>query len=132
MIDYFSVQLLGDPLIETAVSGLHVKDRNLPALGRNDRKCRIRVAVDEDGIWVFSLDGLVRLDDDLSDCLRDFPPRHSQEVVWLANLELLEEHFAHFVVVALSCMDEDMVRLLVQDSDHPAELDELGSSTADR
>jgi len=131
VVHHLAVQLLRHALIEAAVSCLHVEHGDLPALGGDHREAGVGVAVDEDGLGLLLLHRLVGLDDHLSDGLRDLAARHPEEVVGLADAQLLEEDLVELVVVALPGVQEHVLRQLVEQRDHAAELDELGAGPED-
>ena len=67
VVDDLAVEFLRDPLVEAAVAGLHVEDRDLPALRRNDAEAGVGVAVEQQGVGLLGLEHLVALHDHLPD-----------------------------------------------------------------
>ena len=50
VVDDPAVDLLGHALVEAAVAGLHVEDRDLAALGGDRREAAVGVAEDQQGV----------------------------------------------------------------------------------
>src|SRR5262249_26057691 len=69
VIDDLGVELLGHPLVEAPVPRLHVEDRDLAAFRRNDRKARVRVAINQHGVRLLRRQDLVNAYDDSPDAL---------------------------------------------------------------
>ncbi len=55
VIDDLAVDLLRHPLVEAAVPGFHVEDRDLPPLGRIGRQAAVRIAQDQERIGLLLL-----------------------------------------------------------------------------
>ena len=77
VIDDPAVDLLGHALIEAAVAGLHVEDRNLLPLRGDGGEAAVGVAQDEDGVGPSCAEHRVDLGDDQADRLGGgLAPRH--------------------------------------------------------
>jgi len=91
MIEHFAVEFLGNALIKTTVTSLHVEDRDLPPLRGDYRQTGVCIAVKKNGIGLLHLEHRIGLADDLGNCLRCGFTRGTQEVIRLTNLQVLEE-----------------------------------------
>ncbi|MCY1437573.1 hypothetical protein D9M71_537400 [compost metagenome] len=101
VVEYLAVQLLRYPLVETAVTCLHVKHRNLTALGGDHSQAGIGVAVQKQRIRPLLLEHLVGLEDNLSDGLRCRFARSPQKMIGLANLQIVEKDLIQLIIIIL-------------------------------
>ncbi len=126
MVDDPTVGLLRHPVVEAAVSSLHVKDRDLAALGRDDRQAGVGVTEYQKRVRLHLIDHTVHGDDDPADCLGGIRPGGLEEVVGLPQLEIAEEDLIELVVVVLARVDEHMVHVTVQRHERARQADDLG------
>ncbi|MNZ93149.1 hypothetical protein D3C78_1122060 [compost metagenome] len=129
VVEHLAVELFRHALVKAAVARLHVEHRDLAALGRNDRQAGIGIAVEQQCIGLLQLEHRVGLGDHLGDGLRGGLAGGAEEVVRLADLQVVEEHLVEFVVVVLPRMHQHVVDLAIQLGDHPAHLDQLRTGT---
>ena len=127
MVHDLAVGLLGDALVEAAVAGLHVEDRDMALLRGDGAEAAVCVPEDEERIRLHLLqNGIDRLED-LSGRHGGVPSRGVQEAIRLLEPEVLEEHLVELVVVVLPRVHQDMVdrRTRVQLLQHTRETDDL-------
>ena len=120
-----------DPLVEAAVAGLHVENRDLPALGRDHRKTAVGVAVKQERFGFFAFHDRVGARYHVADGLGGTRAYRIEKNIRFSQSEILEEHLVKFVIEILSGMHEYMLGEFVQFLDHHAQLDDLGSGADD-
>ena len=129
VVEHLAVELLRHALIETAVTRFHMENRNLPTLGGDYRQASIGIAVKQQRIGLFQLEDFIRLGNHFGDRTGRRRTHGAQEVVRLANAQVVEEHLVELVVVVLPGVHQDVVSLLIEFSDDAAHLDQFGPST---
>ncbi|BDW85755.1 hypothetical protein MACH21_19320 [Roseicyclus marinus] len=122
------IQLLRNSLVKATVSGLHVKDRNLPAFCRNHGQAGVRIAIEKDGIRLLARDNLVGSNNDLTYGFRDSFTLCFKKMVRTTNSKVIEENLVQFEIVVLSGVNKDVVRVPVKFGDHTTHLDEFRPS----
>src|ERR1700730_823143 len=125
MVDDATVDLLRDALIETPVSRFHMEDWNLPSFGWKDGEAGIGVSQDEHRVGLLGYEHLVNFDDYTTDGFCGVSTRRAKKVVGLSYFEVLEEDLVQFVVVILARMDQHMVRVFVEPTNHAGQADDL-------
>ena len=83
MVDDAAVDFLGNPLVEAAIAGLHVKNGDFPALGGISGEAAIGIAQHQKRVGVGLLENTVDLGDDLADGLAGSFPHGVENVVGL-------------------------------------------------
>src|SRR5690554_2842056 len=119
MIDNPSVRFLGDVFVEGTVASLHVKDRYLHSARNDGGEGRICITEDEYCVWLFKLQHSFAFLDDSAQCGSETCGVDTEEVVGCANLQILEEHFAEFIVVILPGVHDFVMTVFVECSNHP-------------
>ena len=132
VIKHLAVQLLRHPLVEAAIARLEMKDRDLAALGRQDRETGIGVPVQQQRVGPLRGEHLVAFLDDPRDGLRGIGSGRVQEMVRLADFQVVEENLVQLVVVVLPGMDQYVPGKLLELRDDAAHLDELGPRADNR
>ena len=131
MIHDAAVDLLGHALIEAAIARLHVEHRDLAPLGRVGGQATVGIAQDQQRVRLDLGQGRVGPRDDLADSLAGRGARGAQEVVRLAQLEILEEDLVQLVVVVLAGVHRDVIGRLVQRGQDAGQADNLGAGAED-
>ncbi len=126
------VDLFGHPLVEAAVSGFHVKHRNLAAFGGDNREAAVGVAEHQQRVGLLFRQDSVGADDDVAYRLRRGRARAIEKVVRLADAEFLEEYLVQLVIVVLPGMHQHVGDAAVELGDDARELDHLGPRADDR
>ncbi len=119
VVDESAVRLLGHILVEAAVARLHVEDRDPQPLRHDGSDTAVGVPQDEHGIRTLFQEH--RLD------AGEYPAQNGtergrvdvQEVVRLAQAQLVEEDVAEQVIPVLAGMHQLVVGLILQPGDHP-------------
>ena len=126
MVDDLAVDLLGHPLVEAAVARLHVKDRDLPPLGRDGGQAGISVAQDQHGVGP-------DFTEDRSTLAMTWPmvsaavaPAAPRKWSGVRISEVVEEDLVQLVVVVLPGVDDDVVDVAVERGHHARQADDLG------
>src|SRR5256885_10912410 len=95
------------------------------------RKCGVRVAVHEEEIRILLFQDLLETAHHVRGLAPVARTPDGQVVVRPRNVEDLEEHVGHVLVVVLSRVDEDLLMMLTDLAAHRRGLDELGSCADD-
>ena len=126
------VQLLGHPAVEAPEPRLDVADGEVELRsGEGPRQGRVRVPIYKDDIRVLLLEDLLELDQHLPGLAGVGPGADVEVVVRLRDVEDLEEHLAHRLVVVLARVDEDLLVVAAHLPAHRGGLHELGPCTDD-
>lgn len=72
----------------------------------------------ECSVGLFSIENLVRLRNHVRYCFRCCITGHSEKVSGSADPKIFKENFVEFEIVILARMDEDMIYMLVEFSNH--------------
>ena len=102
MVENLTVELLWNPLIEAAVAGLHVENRDFPAFGRNYRQAGIGVAIKQECIGLFQLKYIIRLGNHLGNGLRRGVTCCPEKMIGFTNFQIIEKHLIQFEIVVLT------------------------------
>jgi hypothetical protein len=126
------VQLLGHPPVEAPEPRLDVAHREVELRGREGpREGGVRVPVHEDDVRVLLLEDLLELDQHLPGLAGVGPGADVEVVVRLRDVEDLEEHVAHRLVVVLARVDQDLLVVAADLPAHGGRLHELGPRADD-
>jgi hypothetical protein len=119
MVNEAPVGLLWHVLVEAPVAGLHVVHRNPHPLGHDGGDAAVGVPEDEHGVRLFLEQDLLGLDESVPEDPPEAGGVDLEEVVGLADAELVEEDPAELVVVVLPGVHEDVVDGRVEPRHHP-------------
>ena len=117
LIDDAAVDFLRHALVEAAVAGLHMEDRDLAALGGYGGQAAVGVAQDQDRVGRFRLEHPVGGDDDVADRFGGGCAGGFEEDVRRPDAEILEEDLVELVIVILAGVDEFVVAMPVEHRD---------------
>ena len=130
-VDDAAIRFLGQAFVFATVSGFHVEDWQVKALGSDDGEAAVRVPENEDGIG-FRLDHrLIAFRDDVP---HGFPKvlAHRVEVeVRRFDLKIAEEDSIEVVIVILAGVNEEGIEIFPGLVDDRGEANDLGPSPHD-
>ncbi|MCY1455580.1 hypothetical protein D9M71_727210 [compost metagenome] len=101
MVEDLAVQLLRYPLIETAITCLHMENRDLPTLGRDHRQASIGIAIEQKRVGLFQLENFIGLGDHLGNRLGSGIAGSAEEMIRFTNFQVVEKYLVQFEVVIL-------------------------------
>ena len=108
VIDDLAVGLFRNALVEAAVPGLHVENRDVTFLGGDRTQAGVGVAQHQERVGAHLFQHRVDLDQDLPGRLRRVRACGVQKEIGLAQSEILEEDLVQFVVIILPRVDQNM------------------------
>ena len=126
-----AVGLFGQALIFAAVTGFHVENRDVQALGRNGRKTAVGITENQQGIGLAGDHELVAAVDDVADSGSEVVAHGIHVDFRGLEAQVLEEHAIQVVVVILACVREDAVEILAALVDNCRKADDFGAGTHD-
>ena len=118
-------------LVLAAISGFHVENRNMQALCRNSRQTRICITEDKHRIGLDLVHQLVRAVDDISDRCAKIITNSVHVNFGISELQVLEKHTVKVVIVILTGMCQNTVKILSALVDNGRKSDDLGTSADD-
>ncbi len=129
MVDDLPVGLLRHPLVEAPVPRFHVEDWDMALFGRDGTQAAVGVAQHQEGIGPDLLEHRLDVDQDLSDRGRGGSPCGIEEIVGLADAQVLIKYLVEFVVVILARMYGDVLDGIggIQGSHHPRQAYDFGA-----
>ena len=131
MIDDPAIDLFRHTVVKAAVSGLHMKDRNSPAGGREGRKGTVGVTEDQDAIGGVFDDHFVAFCYDLPDLVGERGRLDPEMLVRRSYLKIADKDVAQTFVVILTRVHGYVLAMLVEHLHHQAEPDDLGTGAED-
>ena len=108
-----AVGLLRQALVEAAVPGLHVENRNVQPLGGDNGQAGVGIAQHQHGVRLDLLHQRIALGNDRADGLAEIRPGGVQIVVRRPEAQVLKEHLVQLVVVVLPGVDENLMEIPV-------------------
>lgn len=130
-VDDASVGLLGQALVLAAVTGLHVEDGDVQALGRDGGQAAVGVAQDEQGVGLHLDHELVRGRDDVAHGLAQVGAHGVQVDVRVVQRQVAEEDAVQGVVVVLPGVRQQAVEVAAALLDDLGQADDLGARAHD-
>ena len=124
-----AVGLLGQALVLAPVAGLHVEDGDVQALGPDDAQAAVGVAQHQHGIGLGGDHQLVALGYDVAHGLAQVTAHGFHVYVGIGQLEVLEEHAIEVVVVVLTGMRQQAVKVRAALVDDSGQTDDFRTST---
>ena len=113
------VDLLRHPHIKTTVARFHMKCRNSAAFGRDNRHTAVGVAQHQQGFWLNFGQKPIHRDDHIANGFRATGTRRTQEVIRLADAQVLEEDFIQLEIVVLPRVHQNVLTILIQLGHYP-------------
>ena len=130
-IDDATVGLLGQALVLTAVASLHVEDGDMQALGTNHAQTGVGIAQHQHSIGLGLDHHLIRLVDDVTHRGAKVITYRLHIDVGVSEFEVLEENPIQVVVVVLTGMGQQTVKVLPTLIDHCCQPDNLRTCAHD-
>ena len=93
MVDNLPIDFFRNALVEAAVAGLHMENRDFPAFGRDCRKTRICISENQHRIRTFEFKHGIDLDENVTNRLNRAARRRIKKVIGFSQREILEKHF---------------------------------------
>ena len=124
-----AVGLLGQAFVPAAVAGFHVEDGDVEAFGSNDAEAAVGVAQDEDGIGLDLYHELVALVYDVAHGGAKVVTYGIEIYLWICKFKITEEYAVEVVVVVLTCVCKDTIKVLAAFVDYGCKTDDLRTST---
>ena len=121
-----AVNHFGHVPVPASVAGFHVEDGDLEALGADGGQGGVGITQDQEGIWGFSAQDVVRFGDDVAHGLAQVFAHAVQVVIGDSQAQVFKEDLVEGVVPVLSGVDEDMIKVPVAFFDGGGESDDLG------
>jgi hypothetical protein len=131
VIDYAPVDLFRNALIEAAIARFHVKHGNPAPLRRNDRQAAVGVTQDEHCLRFDTGEHTIDGHDDIADGLRRRRSRAVQEVIRLAQPEIVEKYLVQFVIVVLPGMNQHVFTVVIEARNYARQPDDLRARSND-
>jgi len=125
VIDDTPVDFFRHAHVETAIARLHVEGRNLAALGRDHRHTTVSVAKHQHRIRHFCRQNTIDRDDHFADRFSAACARCIEEMIRLADAQVVEEYLVELVIIVLSGMDDHVLAMLVQPRHHTRQTNDL-------
>ena len=122
-----AVGLLGQTFVLTTVTGLHVEDGDVQALGADDAQAAVGVTQHQHGIRLHLHHQLVALGDDITHRLTQVIAYSLHIHVWVFQLQVLEEHAVQVIVVVLTCVRQQGIKVLAALVNNRCQSDYFGS-----
>src|SRR5262249_21647178 len=132
MVDDPAVDLFGHPLIEAAVTRLHVENRHLAALRSDGGETAIRIAEHQECVESVLGEKSINFDDNLSDRLGGAVARRRQKHIGRSDFEVAEKDVVEVLVIVLAGMDEAMVAIFIELRNDPRQANDLRPRPDDR
>jgi hypothetical protein len=124
-----AIGLLGNTLVEAAVARFHVEDRDLTSLGRDYRQAAVGITQHQQRLGLLGNQHSIHGGNDLADGLCSAATRSVQEVIRLANAQVVKEDLVELVVVVLTRVHHNMLAILVQASQHTGKTNDFRPGT---
>ena len=107
-----TVGFLRQTLVLATISCLHVEDRNMQAFRTDNRKAAICITQHENRIWFHFHHQLVTLSNDITHSFTKVVTHGLQIHIWIPKLQILKEHTVQIIVVILTCVCQQTVKVL--------------------
>ena len=131
-VDDATIHLLGYPIVEAAVAGLHVKDRDPHTFRHVGAQRAVRVTEHQQTVRTLLFERAAgRRRQDRADALGKVGTEHAEVFVRCTDAELGKEHVAQRPLEVLPGVNEVEVTEVVESLDHAAQADDLGSRPED-
>src|SRR5690554_45987 len=125
MVHNTPVDLFRYPHIKAAVAGFHVEGGNLAALGWNHRHAAVGIAEHQQGFRLNFRQHFVYRNNHIADGFGTAGTSRTQEVVRLADAQVLEEDFIQLEIVVLAGVHQNMLAVLIQFGHYPRQTNNL-------
>ncbi|OQB29494.1 MAG: hypothetical protein BWY08_01894 [Bacteroidetes bacterium ADurb.Bin174] len=109
MIHDFAVAFFGNALVETTIARFHVEDGNMSFLGCNSAKAGVGITQHQESIRLLFFQHRIDVDQYLSRRFGGIFPSRIQEVIRLAQSQILEEDLVQLIIIVLPGMHQHML-----------------------
>ncbi len=130
-IDDATVGLFGQAFVLAAVAGFHVENRDMQTLSTNSREAAVRVTENQQGIGLAGDHQLVAAVDDVADGCTEVVADGIHVDFRILEAQVLEEHAVQVVIVVLTGMSQNAVKVLAALVNDRREADDFGASPHD-
>lgn len=130
-IDDLSVHFFRHVRVEAAITGFHVIDGDLAALGHDGGDRAVGVTEDEHGIRALCVEHRLDRDQDMAEHPAERGRIDIEEHIGLAQAEILKKDLVQFVVVILSGMHDHVIHVAVERGHDPRQPDDLRARAQD-
>ena len=114
-----------------AVARLHMENRDMQALGRNGGQAAVGVAQDQQGVGPDLRHQLVGAGDDVADGGTQIVPHRIHIHLRCVQLQIVKEHAVQVIIVVLSGVGEDTVKIFPALFDHRRQPNDLRAGAHD-
>src|SRR5262249_48644413 len=132
MVDDPAVDFFGHPLVEAAITCLHVENRHLAALRGDGGEAAIGIAEHQECVESVLGEKPIDFNDNLSDRLGGAAPPHGKKQFGVFDSKMVKKDVVELHVVILAGMDEPMIAVLIELRDHPRQANDLRPRPDDR
>ena len=126
-----AVGFLGQTLVLAAVAGFHVEDGNVQSLSPDDAQAAVGVAQYQNGVRLDGNHQLVAFSDDIAHGLAQVCTHGIHVDLRVCQLKVVEEHTVQVVVIVLTGMRQDHVKIFPGFVDDSRQTDDLRAGTHD-
>ena len=130
-VDDAAVCLLGKAFILATVARLHVENRDMQSLRRDGGEAGVGVAENEKRVGLCLCHKLVGAVDDIADGGAKVIANGIHIHLGVRKLQILEEHAVEVVVIVLTRVSENAVKVLTALIDNGGKADDLGAGAHD-
>ena len=85
----------------------------LQSLGRNNTEAGIGISQDNNCIGFYCTHQLIGFGDNISHCLTKVFSYNTQIMIWLSQAKIIKENLIQLVIIILTCMYKNVVKILV-------------------
>ena len=130
-VDNPAIRFLRQAFIFAAVARLHVEDGDVEPLSADDAEAGVRVAQNQHGVGLNLNHQLVRFGDDITHGFAQVSAHGIHVHIRVRQFQVLEEHAVEVVVVVLSCVCQQAIKVRATFIDHGREADDFGAGADD-
>src|ERR1035437_8412831 len=131
VIHQLAVGFFGNIRVEGTVARLHVIGRNLHPLGHHKRNGAVGVTEDQKGVGLFFQDHFFRADQQLTQHFSKGRGVQVEEVIGLADPQVVKENLVQLVIIVLAGVNQHMVGVLFQGFDNGGQADDFRPGSKD-
>jgi len=126
-----AVGLLRQALVLTSVTSLHVEDGDMQTLCANHAQAAIGITKNQYCIRLYLHHQLVALGNDVTHGLTQVITYGFHIHIRISQLQILEEHPVQVIVIVLTCMCQQRIKILTTFINHSCQSDNLRACTHD-
>ena len=130
-VDDTTIGFLGKALVLAAVTRFHVEDRDVQALCADDAQTGVGIAEYQYRIGLNLSHQLIAFRDDIAHRLAEIGADRIEVNVGIVQRQILEEYAVEVVVVVLTRVREDGIKISARLIDHSGKTDDFGARADD-